>query len=123
MLLGRPPKRVIGAGHKKESTDSGEGAQLWEGCEGRAPKQSSHIATTGGKGIWGVQDDSQTREHQGCLDVGATPEMGTWEEEQVGETCMGSGHSVKAEMMDLLGQGLKGSVQDNPRCPWGQILR
>lgn len=54
-----------------------------------------------------------------CLGAGATLEMGTWEEEQVGGIYVGSGHAVKAKLMGLLGPGWKRNVQSVPGEPMG----
>lgn len=44
------------------------------------------------------------------------PEVGTWEEEQVGGT-HGLGTFSEVELMGLLGPGWKGCAQDSARCP------
>ena len=82
------------------------------GVEGGHPSRAATSAPQEGK----KQDDSQTRGSGVSRSWGwCHPEMGTWEEEQVGGTYVGSGHAVKAKLMGLLGPGWKRSVQDSPR--------
>lgn len=62
------------------------------GCGGRASEQGIHISNTG---------------QRECGVSGAVPEMGTWEEEQVGRTHR-LGTFCEVELMGFLGQGGRG---------------
>lgn len=61
---------------------------MWEGSEGRASQQITHIPTHRGEGSGGgVHDDSHTRSG-GASGGWGPPAVGTGEEEQVGGLCV-----------------------------------